>query len=82
MYPYTPLQGSSPVRFFELLPGDEGSILRGKIAHGDLERCPSYEAISYVWGSEADMVSLECDGARLKITQNLAAALQRFRLTR
>ncbi|KAG8530604.1 uncharacterized protein KY384_004642 [Bacidia gigantensis] len=38
-----------------------------------------YEAVSYVWGSEDNPVSLNCDGREMKMTQSLAGALRRFR---
>jgi Heterokaryon incompatibility protein (HET) len=46
--------------------------------NADLEKHPDYEAVSYVWGSEADKVPILCSGKSFQITQNLAAALLGF----
>ncbi|KAL8698585.1 MAG: hypothetical protein Q9201_006486 [Fulgogasparrea decipioides] len=77
---YEPLQDRASIRLFQLLPRKEGSSLQGRLLDSNLADCQAYEAISYVWGSEADKVALDCDGFQLLITQNLAAALRRIRL--
>jgi Heterokaryon incompatibility protein (HET) len=76
---YDPLQHASSFRLIELLPGEYGDELHCRVYEADLDHPPAYEAISYVWGSEADKVAITCNGADFGITQELAAALQRFR---
>lgn len=44
-----------------------------------LQQPHSFEAISYVWGSEANKRSMFCNGKPVQITQNLYDALQRLR---
>lgn len=45
------------------------------LIHVSLEENPDYEALSYVWGSEAKKQIILVDGQRLFITANLADAL-------
>ncbi|KAL8732805.1 MAG: hypothetical protein Q9181_003820 [Wetmoreana brouardii] len=77
---YEPLQDRAPIRLFQLRSRKEGSYLQGRLLDSNLADCQAYEAISYVWGSEADKIALDCDGSQVLITQNLAAALRRIRL--
>ena len=80
MYPYRPLSTPKSIRLFELFPSFEGENLQGRMLDTTLDDCPNYEAISYVWGSEIDKITIQCDGHELQITQNLAGALRRFQL--
>lgn len=63
-------------------PGTDGhlscSLMSRKI--GDIAL--KYEALSYVWGSDAvkNEVNIECDGSNLSVGLNLARALMRIRL--
>lgn len=77
---YKPLEDRTAVRVFELQPGTGNCSLQGRLLSANLEESPVYEAVSYVWGSEDNKVVLDCDGIELRITQNLAQALRRFRL--
>ncbi|KAH9904823.1 HET-domain-containing protein [Xylariomycetidae sp. FL2044] len=67
------------IRVLDLLPGDEGSPIRANIRVAALADRPSYETLSYVWGSQADLVAIEVSGRRFQVTRNLHAALQRLR---
>ncbi|TVY84888.1 Heterokaryon incompatibility protein 6 OR allele [Lachnellula suecica] len=40
---------------------------------------PSYVALSYAWGDETAKKDVWCDGAAIKVTENLYGALQRLR---
>ncbi|KAK1838858.1 ankyrin and het domain protein [Colletotrichum chrysophilum] len=90
-YEYKPL-ASEEIRMLTLLPGDFDSPLQGYISHEHLDQpdCEfSYEALSYVWGSQTDPKSfrvLECSSQSssaevktLKIGQNLESALRHLR---
>ncbi|KAG8529616.1 uncharacterized protein KY384_006253 [Bacidia gigantensis] len=76
---YDAFETTRCVRLFELLPGKRGDALQGHLRVSNFDKRLYYEAVSYVWGSETDPVDLNCDGHQVKITQNLAAALRRFR---
>jgi hypothetical protein len=77
---YTPLAPNS-IRTLTLLPGTGREQLKFTLNEVDLNDHPAYEAISYVWGDEVEPYPIFCDGQdrSLPITQNLAAALFRFR---
>ncbi|KAF2029764.1 heterokaryon incompatibility, partial [Setomelanomma holmii] len=40
---------------------------------------PSYDTVSYVWGSNDSASCIECDGMSLPITHNLGDALRKLR---
>ncbi|KAF0318094.1 ankyrin and het domain protein [Colletotrichum asianum] len=93
-YQYKPL-AADEIRMLILLPGEFESPLQGYIAHesfdpSDCEDCEfSYEALSYVWGSQADLKPfhvLECSSQNssaevktLEIGPNLESALRHLR---
>ena len=79
-FSYDNLHGPLSIRLFVLYPGADNDMLSGSLINARLDDDLDYEAVSYVWGSEEDKVKLECDGQGLDVTQNLAAALRRFRL--
>lgn len=74
-------------RVLELHPGgtDDHLLLSCSLVSGKVgELALKYEALSYVWGSDAaensKKVNIECDGGILSIGPNLARALMRIRL--
>ena len=46
----------------------------------NVESCPSFEALSYVWGQARAVHPVLCDGGAVAITQNLDDALRSLRL--
>ena len=80
-YKYTPLRSSSEIRLLTLKPGSGDSRLVCKLHPYKLlsHKTPSYQAISYVWGSTQVTHAIICDRRRLDITTNLRNALQRVR---
>ena len=72
-------------RLLAILPAWRGSSrLHCELLHADLDDLSStgfsfYEAISYTWGDLAEKEGIVLDGKHFSITQNLAAALRRFR---
>ncbi|KAF2759903.1 HET-domain-containing protein [Pseudovirgaria hyperparasitica] len=81
MFTYEPLRSNTSTRLIELLPPKHPNdrTIHARLRQCDLANPPSYEAISYVWGNEKDVASFYCNGRKLKITPNLAAALRQFR---
>lgn len=49
------------------------------IAEIDLERSPTYEALSYAWGDTSQRVALLCHGKDLHVTPNCESALRHLR---
>ena len=82
-YTYDVLQHPDSIRVFELLPGQSGAPIKGKLL--EVRKCdqPQYEALSYTWGkpsfphviTEATLLS------NIAVTENLFQALQALRYT-
>ncbi|KAK0662250.1 Heterokaryon incompatibility protein 6 [Lasiodiplodia hormozganensis] len=80
---YQPLTHPNSIRLLEIQPGTLTESIHCRLFVSHLDRhspSPSYEAISYVWGSPDIRESVRCNEATIRITSNLAAALRRFRL--
>lgn len=80
-YQYRALQDQSEIRCLTLSAGTESDSLTCGIQHYNLSDNPSFEAVSYVWGSLIRDETITCDGRLLYITPNLQRALQQVRLT-
>jgi hypothetical protein len=82
-YQYDQLPSQSTIRLVTLTPGSANKPLRCQIDILDLEACPSYKAVSYVWGTSETRLPIQISGnygnAELEIIYNLVAALGRFR---
>ena len=77
---FTPLPSTSSVRIIYLLPAENADDqLECRFVETTLESNLQYNAVSYVWGSEANPSKIFCHGGYLPITRNLDAALRRFR---
>ncbi|EOD46461.1 putative het domain-containing protein [Neofusicoccum parvum UCRNP2] len=80
---YQPLPHPDSIRLLEIHPGPHSAPLACHLVLSRLNPStppPSYEAISYVWGSVSARTSLHCNAHALSVTQNLGDALKRFRL--
>lgn len=78
---YKPLSRNSGFRLIELLASPNVSDpIRCKLLYADLNDHPPFEALSYVWGTSPDTVSIAVDSGTLDITTSLAAALRHLRL--
>lgn len=78
-YPYEKLPTPTSIRLLEFEPIQDGLPRAAKMHVVDLNDNPEYTALSYTWGTRDGMQTCICDGHQMKITQNLAAFLQRFR---
>lgn len=79
---YQPLTHPNSIRLLAIQPGTLTEPIHCRLFVSHLDRhspSPSYEAISYVWGSPDIRESVKCNEATIRITSNLAAALRRFR---
>ncbi|KAI0546654.1 heterokaryon incompatibility protein-domain-containing protein [Xylaria curta] len=54
--------------------------LECSLQHVSFEQCPIYEAVSYVWGDQADTVTAHLNGREVTITANLGHVLRNLRL--
>jgi hypothetical protein len=83
-YEYIPLPASSAdrhvTRILQLLPDRTLSEpVRCELEQVWLDEKPSYEAISYCWGSPLDFYPILCHKKRLDISPKLTAALRHLR---
>lgn len=70
---------SDHIRVLELLPGGERDALQGCLRSVRLDSEIEYEAISYVWGSDAKTHLIWTTSGTIAITQSLHLALTRVR---
>ena len=81
-YQYTPLNDElQEIRLLILHEGDFSSEVSTSINVVPLhpDRFPTYEALSYVWGSTKRTVDISVDNDTLAVTKNLAEALKYLR---
>lgn len=78
-YQHQPLKGQDSIRLARLRPGTFKAPIVIELQEVCLENPPSYQAVSYVWGSPVGDVPIRCDGQELLITENCVAALRRLR---
>ncbi|KAL9034725.1 MAG: hypothetical protein Q9180_005250, partial [Flavoplaca navasiana] len=84
MYIYGALE-QEEIRILTVLPGTFGSEIHIELSHVklDINKPPSYEALSYTWGSYdlSHVIFVDTDDRRkgLAVTENLHNALQHLR---
>jgi hypothetical protein len=79
-YVYTPLSQPRAIRVATFLPGDKTDPIHVTIQEHDLDdQNLRYEAISYCWGAVHRTSQITCDDRAIMATENLIAALLRFR---
>lgn len=76
---YEALPPGNFLRCITLAPGRGDDPLECRLEVINLNVNPTYEAISYVWGSNEKTAEILCNGKRTSITSNLFQALQRTR---
>ena len=77
---YDPLTQSMHTRIVVLHPGEDDTDISCHLEHVDLNKRPSYEALSYAWGDELQRKLIRCGAGRLSITASLHGALKYLRL--
>ncbi|TGO20101.1 hypothetical protein BTUL_0001g01100 [Botrytis tulipae] len=78
-FQYDTLPNAHSFRVLLLKPGNDHDTLRGSLITRSMKNPPSYQALSYVWGSANQTELLECDYQDFKITASLNTALRRIR---
>ncbi|OLN86060.1 Heterokaryon incompatibility protein 6, OR allele 6 [Colletotrichum chlorophyti] len=79
---YTPLEtraGKQEIRLLRLLAGKKTDSINCELVVMPLARCPKFEALSYVWGSEANPRPITLQKRTKLVTQNLESALRHLR---
>ncbi|RSL77810.1 hypothetical protein CEP51_008751 [Fusarium floridanum] len=79
-YHYTPLQHPDEIRLLILEPGRPSEAVKCNLVHTRLSHTPSYEALSYTWGTEERPSQIFCgqDG-HISVTQNCLEAIKSLR---
>jgi len=79
-YEYTALPGKDYIRILELLPGQGDEVISCRLhTRAAAETHDTYKAISYSWGNPNETVPIFCDNRIVRVTVNLADALQVIR---
>ncbi|KAH8820561.1 heterokaryon incompatibility protein-domain-containing protein [Xylogone sp. PMI_703] len=75
---YTPLSPGL-IRLLSIQPGGKDDPIECTLKPVDLNAAPQYEALSYTWGDAYPPATIRCNNVEVKVTQNLAEALNRIR---
>ncbi|KAH7397672.1 hypothetical protein BKA64DRAFT_672509 [Cadophora sp. MPI-SDFR-AT-0126] len=78
-YQYQPILPPDEVRMLELIPGTASDLIEVRLIQKSLSHMPHCIALSYEWESPTRDFEIVCDGAILKVTENLVTALRRLR---
>ena len=78
-YSYAPFQDNNSIRILILDPGQGDDPLVGELREVDVDDCPSFTALSYVWEDPTRSRQFTCDGKLLRITKSLDYALRGVR---
>ena len=79
-YVYTPLSQPRAIRVATILPGERTDPVHVALQEHNLDdENLQYEAVSYCWGSVHRTSQVICDNQAIMVTENLIAALLRFR---
>lgn len=81
IYKYTPVDSeANEIRVAHILPGSKNDPLLCQLKNVLLCENPTFEALSYTWGTQTDCVEISIDGKKASISENLNSALRRLRL--
>ena len=79
-YSYRPLKQDDSIRLLKIHPATAAEDqIKCDLEEYKIGESPSYEAISYVWGTACGRTSILLSFGALSVTQSLGVALQRFR---
>ncbi|KAH6663102.1 heterokaryon incompatibility protein-domain-containing protein [Halenospora varia] len=69
------------IRLLDLQPGDRGDLLKITLREVKLSENPSYEALSYTWGTESASHHISINGSHFAVRPNLFHCLNELRLS-
>lgn len=82
-FKYEPLQSKSesrPIRLLLLFPAEAfDEEIRCELFHTTIEANADFEALSYTWGDEKELLTICLNAKRHNITKNLDTALRHLR---
>ncbi|KAL8788288.1 MAG: hypothetical protein Q9195_007385 [Heterodermia aff. obscurata] len=77
------LSGPRSFRLLTIVPGHQEDAMATRLFTAELPAVsgglPRYDALSYVWGTQADKLQISCNGRIVDVTQNLHSALVQLR---
>lgn len=77
------LSGPRSFRLLTILPGLREDTIATRLFTAELPvvsgGLPRYDALSYVWGTQADKLQINCNGQMIDVTRNLHSALVQLR---
>lgn len=76
---YEPLPSSQSIRILWIHPASSTDKVVCTLEVANLDVHPAYLALSYTWGDPSSVKSIECNSVSSTVTENLFAALVRFR---
>ena len=80
---YPVLSGAKSFRLLTIMPGFREENIATRIFTAELPVVPGkmlhYDALSYVWGNQADKRQISCNGQSIEVTQNLHSAFVQLR---
>ena len=79
-FQYFALDGSNSIRLLRLHPGKFEDPIKAELFTTSLSAAPTFEAVSYVWGSLDTVEKISLNDRDYRITVNLAYALRQVRL--
>jgi hypothetical protein len=78
-YQYHSLESDAHIRLVCIAPSSGDEPLSGSLIHTSLDSHPTYDTLSYTWGSPDLCRKIVIDGLDLAITASLDSALKRMR---
>ncbi|PMD28939.1 HET-domain-containing protein [Hyaloscypha variabilis F] len=78
-YQHRPLKDHDSTRILHLQPGGFADDIHVRLTEIRLSEKPSFEALSYVWGSPTPTDPISCHGEELLVTSNCIAAMRQLR---
>ena len=82
VFEYGALDASREIRLLQVSPADDNDddqLITSSLVHARLDDCPSYIALSYVWGDAGERRSILVNSSVVSITRNLHEALTALR---
>ena len=81
LYKHQPLVGDESFRLVDLPAGCGNDKVAVSLNNYRLSDAPGYEALSYIWGEDADVEYIQCNEKHvLPVTTSLVQVLRRFQL--
>ena len=78
-FEYQDLSGPSQIRVVSILAGKPDAAMNLELEHVDLDSGPTYECLSYAWGSDDRGRAITLNGSAFSVSSTLYTALEHLR---